>query len=381
MNRRKRVEMALQHEEADRIPWDCSFNYKAYENLKKYLGISTGRDTIYNHNMVVRLEVEVVDVLEIDLYYLNLKKPSSVPKFNPANEFYVDEFGVAFKKIRGQQRGIFNFEPFENPLKDATFDEIRKYHWPTTENSERIEGLEKMAKTLYEDTDLALVGQFDVSPFTQSMFLRGVDQWFLDFTENQELVSFMLNKITDIAIELNKIGLKAAGRYLTMLMLSGDDLGSQNGMLISPATFRNLIKPVFKRYYEETKKEFLKYNPNGKIFNHTCGDVFEIIPDYIEIGLDVLSNLQPVRKMDHKMIKQKYGDRLCFHGGVDIHKVLNSGSPDFIKEEVKKCIKNLGINGGYIIAPTTHILHDISPQKIVAMRDYILEYGKYPLQY
>ena len=95
------------------------------------------------------------------------------------------------------------------------------------------------------DTDLALVGQFDVPPFTQSMFLRGANQWFLDLAMNQELASFMLNKITDIAIELNKIGLKAAGRYLTMLMLSGDDLGSQNGMLISPATFRNLIKPVF----------------------------------------------------------------------------------------------------------------------------------------
>jgi len=150
MNRRKRVETALQHKEADRIPWDCSLNYKAYENLKKFLGINTGKDTVYNHNMVALLEMEMVDTLGIELYYLSLKKPGGVPKFNPEDDYYVDEFSVVFKKTMGQQSGIFDFEPFEGPLKGATLDRIRNYSWLIAANSERVEGLEKMAKTLYE---------------------------------------------------------------------------------------------------------------------------------------------------------------------------------------------------------------------------------------
>lgn len=380
MNKRRRVEISLQHLEPDRIPWDCTLNYKAYEKLKKFLGINTGRKTIFNHKMVALMEMEVVDALGIDLYYISLKKPQDALKFNPDNDFYTDEFGVVFKKII-EPSGIFSFEPFEAPLKSSTLEEIKNYKWPVAENYERVEGLEKLAKEFFNNTDLALVGKFDVPPFTQSMFLRGANQWFLDLAANRDIASFLLNKIADIAISLNKIALKAVGKYLTLLRLSGDDIGGQNGTLISPSTFREIIKPVFKRYYNESKKEFLKYNSNGKIFNHTCGDVFEIIPDYIEIGLDVLNNLQPVGKMDHKKIKQIYGDKLSFHGGVDIQKVLNFGTPEIVKNEVKKCIKNLGNDGGYIISPTIHVLHDVSPENLVAMRDCILAYGTYPLKF
>jgi uroporphyrinogen decarboxylase len=210
--------------------------------------------------------------------------------------------------------------------------------------------------------------------------MRGTEQWFMDLADNIRFARALLDKLADIAASLNEAGLEVAGRDLTLLRFSGDDLGSQRRLLISPAIFREVVKPAFRKQYARSKQAFIQQNPQGKIFNHSCGDVFEIIPDFIELGLDVLNNLQPVGAMDHTAIKHLYGDRLCFHGGIDVQKILPFGSPEDVYQETRRCIKTLGSGGGYILAPTIHIQSDVPPENILAMRDAVKEWGYYPLR-
>jgi uroporphyrinogen decarboxylase len=169
---------------------------------------------------------------------------------------------------------------------------------------------------LYENTGFALVGRFNNPIFEQAHYMRGFQQMLMDCAMDPEFAGALLDKTTDIAIGMVKAGLQACGKYLTILRLAGDDMGQQDRTLLSPAMFRQLVKPRFARLYHAAKTEFLKYNPNGKIKAHTDGNVFPIIEDYIEMGLDILNPVQPyVAQMDHVDIKRQFGDRLSFHGG------------------------------------------------------------------
>ncbi|MCK5569641.1 MAG: uroporphyrinogen decarboxylase [Spirochaetes bacterium] len=382
MSRRKRVETTLEHKEPDRVPWDCSLSFETYDNVKKFLGLKVEGKTRFNLWLTAEHEMDVIEALDIDLYYVGLKKPKNIQSFDPDNDSYIDEFGVTFRKTVSPN-GRFTFNPYdaEAPLKDATIKDIGDYPWPDPRNPEQIEGLRDKVKYLYQHTDFAIVGKFDIPPFTQAMFMRGAQKWLMDLALNKNFASALLNKLADIAAGFNEVGLEAAGQYLTLLRFSGDDFGSQKGTLISPQTFRDVIKPALRTQYFRSKKAFLKKNPNGKIFNHSCGDVFEIIPDFIDLGLDVLNNLQPAGAMDHVTIKRLYGDRLCFHGGMDVQKVLPFCSLDEVYQETNKCIKNLGPGGGYILAPTIHVQGDVPPENIIAMRDAIKKWGQYPLRF
>jgi uroporphyrinogen decarboxylase len=111
---------------------------------------------------------------------------------------------------------------------------------------------------------------------------------------------------------------------------------------------------------------------------HTDGDVYPFIPDYIEMGLDVLNPVQPyVAEMEHEKLKREFGARLAFHGGIDLQKVLPFGTPEQVRAEAIKVMRALGPGGGYILAPTHYLLPDVPPQNVIALRDAVLEHGRY----
>jgi uroporphyrinogen decarboxylase len=131
-----------------------------------------------------------------------------------------------------------------------------------------------------------------------------MEQLYLDFIQDPEFVGELFDRLTKIAIRLIEIGLKASGQYLQILRLAGDDMGSQRGMLFSPAMFRRMIKPYFARLYHQAKSLFHDYNPQGKLMAHTDGDVYPIIPDYCEMGLDVLNPVQPYVACHSALLKR-----------------------------------------------------------------------------
>ena len=376
---RERVNIALDHQEPDRVPWDCTWTVDPYRKLMDFLGLPVKEDLQPNWASAISSSVELLKELRIDLCYLGLSKPKGAPAFEYGRESNVDEWGIVFKKVV-QPNGSFEYFFDKQPLAKASVKDLEDYPWPDPEDPSRVAGLEDKARALYENTDLALVGRFNNPIFEQAHYMRGFQQLLLDCAMDPEFAGSLLDRTTDLAIGMVTAGLRACGKYLTILRLAGDDMGQQDSTLLSPKMFRDLVKPRFARLYKAAKTEFLRYNPNGKIKAHTDGNIYPLLDDYVEIGLDILNPVQPyVAQMDHQRIKAEYGNRLSFHGGIDIQGVLPFGTPEEVKIEAKKVIQALGPGGGYILAPTHYVLRDVPPENIIALRDAVLTFGKYPV--
>lgn len=379
MTSRQRVVTTLEHREPDRVPWDCTFTIDAYRNLVSYLGLSEKEPQVKNWASVVSPSIELLNELQTDLYYVGLSGPEHAPTFEYGREKNSDEWGITYKKVM-QPNGSFEYFFDEQPLAKTTIKDLEDYPWPDPTDPARVEGLAEKCRRLYENTGFALVGRFNNPIFEQAHYMRGFERFLLDCASDPEFAGALMDKTTEIAIGMVKAGLKACGKYLTILRLAGDDMGQQQTTLLSPRMFRELVKPRFARLYQSAKSEFLKYNPNGKIKAHTDGNVYPILEDYLDMGLDILNPVQPyVAQMDHNRIKKEYGDRLSFHGGIDIQAVLPFGKPDEVRAEAKKVMEALGPGGGYILAPTHYLLGDVPPENIIALRDAVLECGPYPL--
>jgi uroporphyrinogen decarboxylase len=379
MTSRQRVMTALDHRDPDRVPFDCTFGNVAYVRLEKYLGFKPrGEVRPGGPTLNVRPPVEFLQALQVDLYYIGLGQSKSVPVFEYGVETYTDEWGVLYRKIENPSGS--HYEMASHPLAHATLKDLDDFPWPDPADPALVEGLEAKAYDLYTNTDFALVGKFSNSLFEQSFILRGLEQLFMDLSLDPEFVCALMDKLTDLAIELVRVGLQACGKYLQILRLAGDDMGHQRGTLLSPKLFRQIIKPRFARLYHAAKSLFHQYNPNGKLMAHTDGDVYPLIPDYIEMGLDVLNPVQPyVAEMEHARLKREFGDRLSFHGGMDLQNVLPFGTPDEVRREAIKVMRALGPGGGLILAPTHYLLADVPPENVLALRDAVLENGQYPL--
>ena len=379
MTSRERVIKALEHQEPDRVPFDCRFTYEAYRKLEKTLGYPEDKTIVpRSPDLGVTPSIEFLKGFNVDLYYIGLNSWKNEPSFYFGAETFQDAWGVGFKKISSDS-GTEYFND-SHPLSQATQKDLEKFAWPDPDDPELTAGLQERAAYLSNETDFALVGKFSSSIFEQAAALLGMQQLYVDLAQDPDFVMDLFNRLTDIAIKLNEVGLKACGQYLHILRLAGDDMGSQRGTLLNPKMFRRMVKPFFERLYHQSKALFLKYNPKGKLMAHTDGDVYPIIPDYCEMGLDVLNPVQPyVAEMEHEKLKTEFGDRLSFHGGIDIQNVLPFGSPQVVTREAIKVMKALGRGGGYILSPTHYLLADVPPENILAMRDAVLKSGNYPL--
>jgi uroporphyrinogen decarboxylase len=380
MNSRQRVITALNHHEPDRVPFDCTFTYGSYKHLRKLPGFSSLPELLSRSPALnVTPTEEFLNEMSVDLYYLGLNAWKNEPAFEYGMENYQDSWGIGYRKIENET-GL-EYPNISHPLAKATAKDLEDYPWPDPTAPELTDGLQDRAAFLFKETNFALVGKFNTPLFEQAIALRGMEQLYLDFVLDSDFVGELFRRLTDIAITLIRVGLEASGQYLQILRLAGDDMGSQRRTLFSPAMFRRMVKPHFARLYLQAKILFHKYNPQGKLMAHTDGDVYPIIPDYIEMGLDVLNPMQPyVAEMDHEKLKREFGDRLSFHGGMDIQKLLPFGTPEEVKNEAIKTMGILGRGGGYILAPTHYLLPDVPPENILALRDVVMRYGSYPLK-
>jgi len=155
------------------------------------------------------------------------------------------------------------------------------------------------------------------------------------------------------------------------LIWTGDDFGTQQGMVIPPAVWREF----FKERYAKLFSEFKRRNPAIKIAYHSCGNILPIISDLIEIGLDILNPIQP-RAINPEELKKKFGKRLCFWGGVDIQYALPFGTPKDVEEEVKLRLSQLDANGGLILSPAHNVQYDTSVENVLAFYEAAKRYGE-----
>lgn len=376
-NCRERVMESLNHKEPDRIPLDLggrvsTMMVDAYEKLKKYLKMDDcGYDTVNRDWFTVdEFDEKILELFEIDFRRVFLKSSSSYKKIIKEDGTWVDELGFTRKFT-----GMYG-EMIDHPLRRAKdLDDIKKFKFYDAYDPARVEGLEERISYLYHNTEYAIVAAGAAGGILETCnWMRGFDQFPVDLVLDKKMAHTLIDKLTNYYIELMDTFLNIVGPYIQMVEMA-DDIGGQNGLLISPELYREMILPYYKKLIT-----FIKTKTNAKIFHHSCGSVVKGVEMLLDSGVDILNSLQPKAKgMDSTYLKDKFGDKLCFHGGIDIQEVLPQGTVQDVEEEVKRRIAIYAPDGGYIFCPAHDIQNDVPIENIIALYKFGKKWGTYPL--
>jgi len=375
MTHRERVLTALEHKEPDRVPIDiwgsasriCNKLYFeiAEEQGWKELGpcVKASRSGDYVDDRVAAL-------VGSDFRHINIGKPEDFTAATREDGITIGEWGWGTAEVAGSSHVAYN------PLAGAEEDAIEKHQWPTAEDPGRTRGLEAKVKKLYDENEFFLTATSGVSGMMLDLgpYLRGFDQFLMDLYINESFSHKLIGKIADIIIELYSFYLKDIGPMLDCIEFSSDH-GMQDRPLVSPDIYRKFFKDQYARVFREVKKAA----PNAKIFMHSCGSVRDLIPDFIEMGVDILNSLQPkATGMNSFELKKEFGNEIVFHGGLDLQGGI-TGTKEEAIIEAKTRIDAFGPGGGYIYAPSNHFMEDVSLENFNSVYEIARTYGKYPI--
>jgi uroporphyrinogen decarboxylase len=379
MTSRERAVIALSRREPDRVPIDIgggtstSIVFEAYEELRKYLGVPGETKLLSKVYRSARLDERVMRRLGSDFYPLRSKSPVNwnPPPTDPGT--LIDVWGVKSKQVPYREKGFY-WEVSYCPLADASVQDVETYAWPDPADPGYTDRLAEEARALHEGTDFAIEASCGFYSFWElACSLRGYEQLLLDLAENKEFVSALLARILEINLEGTRRFLEQVGPYIDVFR-AGDDLASQDNLLMSPGTFRQLLKPVYRKYLD-----FVKAKTQAKIVFHSDGNIVALLDDLAEIGVDAINPVQPSAVGDTAGLKRRFGHKLAFVGGIDTQTVLPFGSAAEVAAEVRRRIRDLGPQGGYVLAAVHSIQADVPPENILAMCDEVAVSGKYPL--
>ncbi|MBU0608172.1 MAG: hypothetical protein KKI08_09795 [Armatimonadetes bacterium] len=264
---------------------------------------------------------------------------------------------------------------FIHPLAGKTLEDAKAHPWPDpTKSFDRVM-VRDLARRLHEETDKGIiVGGFGSGILEMTLWLQGFDQGYMNLLADKPLTCYLLDKITDLKMAYAELVLEAAGDYC-QVFYSGDDVGHQSGPAMRRELFQELMPPRYKRL-----NEFIKLKaPHLKIFFHTCGSVYQLLPDLIETGIDILNPVQvnAAEMGDTKRLKREFGRDLTFWGGIDTQHVMPHGTPEEVKDEVRRRIEDLAPGGGYVFDTVHNIQADVPGRNIVALAEALDEYGWY----
>jgi uroporphyrinogen decarboxylase len=378
MNSRERVLRTLNHEEPDRVPFNLNLTADIYHRLRERLKLPSEPNKEMDLGTGVSASLDLVEAMQLDFCYLKLGASEKWKPPTRSDGVIVDEWGVGYRKI--MRPGGFYYEMVEHPLAGATLTDIKSYCWPDPKDPGRIAGLRDKATFIRKETDKAIMAKFTTPIWEQAWYLCGLEQWMMDLITNPERACAILDQVCRVAMGLAEAGLEAVGDQVDILRLSGDDLGTQTGPMISPKMYEKFVQPRFERLWGYAKSKLIQKNPAGKLMLHSCGNIRPFVPSWIKMGLDVLDPIQPrAAGMEPGRLKDDFGKQLVFHGGIDIQQVLPFGTPEEVMAEVKRYIQILGPGGGYIVAPAHNVQNDVPPENLIAIRDAVMKYGVYPI--
>jgi uroporphyrinogen decarboxylase len=382
MNPRQRVTMALNHQEADRIPIDLggsicsSIHRSAYIELKKHLGMELEEIRMVDHvQQLPYLDEALLEHFGVDFRIVQLPAATApdLSIFEEGDYYaFIDRWG---SKLYMPKDGGLYFDWVDFPIKEATMEALERYAWPRPDPPEYNAQLHEQARYLYENTGYALVGSAIIGGgiFEQPARTMGLENFLMALVTEPRFADRMMEQITDIYIESCNNYLEQVGKYLQVFMY-WDDVSGQDGWLISPHIYRKMIKPKQRRLLEAIKSK-----TDARVYYHGCGAVYDLIPDLIELGFDILNPVQvSARGMDTKRLKEEYGKDIVFWGGgVDTQRVLPFGAPEEVADEVKRRIDDLAPGGGFVFAAVHNIQPRVPPENIVTLFETALGYGKY----
>jgi uroporphyrinogen decarboxylase len=377
LTHRERVIKALNHEEPDRVPIDLYFHAgmltdRAYFALKQHLGME-GDIAPFRQGLGANFYDErLLEALDIDFRRVFFEPSVDLTPVNDEESEFVDAWGTRYLSGPGYTH------PVGPPLVEIdSIEALRDYPWPRPEVFGDPALTKAQALHLHHNTDYAIAlrrpgirgGLLD-----KGGDLRGMEQFMMDLALSPDYCRALLEILAEIYADTYELVLREVGPYV-QIVEAQDDLGAQLQPLISPVTWRNLFKAPQKHIFDRVRQ----FAPQAKIVFHTDGNVYPLIPDLMEVGVDVLNPIQPsARLMDSFKLKAEFGDRLSFHGAMDVQTVLNQDVAT-VRADVRTRIRALAPGGGFILAPANHIQHDIPPENVVAMYAEAREFGRYPI--
>jgi len=355
MTSRENVLRALRRDNPESVPFEFVLCPAHIENFKRKTGTE---DYMSYYDFPLRyVELNPTRLkTDFSVFYDELPAGAEPLNWNP-------EWGVL-----GVQGSTAHFQEMLHPMKnfDST-EQIEAYPWPDFTADYRWEGIPAKVKQL-KDNDLIAVAAMQMTVFEVSWYLRGMDKFMMDLVINRDFADALMDKIIDIRVEMAK---RYAQAGFDILML-GDDVSTQEGMMLSPELWRETQKWRLEKVIKAAKQ----VNPEILIFYHGDGNLQTIIPDLIEIGVEILNPVQP-ECMNPIEIKRLYGDRLSFWGTLGTQTTMPFGTPEQVKQTCRELIEQVGKGGGLLLAPTHVLEPDVPWENIEAFLEAVKEYGKY----
>ncbi|MFN2135305.1 MAG: cobalamin-dependent protein [Candidatus Promineifilaceae bacterium] len=384
MNSRERGLLALSHKEPDRIPFDLggtvltSIHVTAYRNLRRYLGLPDKEIGVMDvFQQIAVVDDDVRELLKCDVR--NVAPRSSATHKIIVNEtdmpgyrFFHDEWGIGWRMPKD---GGFFYDMFDHPLADAgSIEDIKNFPWPDPVDPARFVGLAERAKYVAEELgELVILGGLSAGFIELTAWTRGFAKFYPDLVTNLEWLEYLMDTIIDLKLAYWEVALPIVGEYADVVQ-EADDLAGQFDLLISPETYRKVVKPRHKKIMD-----FIKARSDAKIFFHSCGAIRGIIPDLIEIGIDIINPVQvSATGMESAALKRDFGDEMTFWGGlVDTQGAFTDGTPQQVRDEVRRRIDDFGPGGGFVAAAVHNIQANVPPENIMAMWETLQEFGHY----
>ena len=413
MTPRERVLAAVNHREADRVPIDqgsmrsSGIMAIAYNRLKQHLGISEGATYVYDliqqlalpeQWFLDRFHVDAVDLGRAAIdprdgrpwrlpdgsaavapawfqpkrvdgeLFVHDKQGRPIGKM-PAGGYYIDQ---TVWPLSGPD-GLDNFEPLAEKMDQVIWAAIPAAPWEEELTDARIEEIGRLARHLYETTDYAIALSVGCNLFEWSQMLFGMENFYLYLGSEKRKLGRFLDRLAEHHMEFLRRVLPAVKGYVQLLVV-GDDLGMQSGPQLSPAMYRELFLPRHKKIYELAKRL-----SGAHLFMHNCGGLYQLIPSLIEAGVEILNPVQTsARHMEPERLKREFGADITFWGGgCDTQQTLIHGTPEQVRDDVRRRLEVWMHGGGYVFNQVHNVLSDVPPENTVAMLDAAYEFGRY----
>ena len=334
---RERVLSAVRHERADRVPRDF---WAEPPSLERLFGKVGHRD-----------EERLLEELGIDMRHLNAREPAEVEVSRGVYRNFWGEQYVYKSTPWGRMR-----EDTQGALATLTsFGELESFAFPEPDDMDHSALRERLERW---DPYAILYGFADV--WQRPALVRGWENWFLDLVEHPDWVHFLCRRFTDFYLEDYTRAAEASGGRIDIYLLISD-LGSQLGPLISMSMFADFVAPYLGEMIDRI------HALGGLVLFHSCGAIRPFVPELIRLGVDILDPVQPVNpEMAPEQLRAEFGDRLCFHGGIDMQSLLPRGTPEEVRREARRYCEAFP-NGGYILAPSHLFQPDVPPENILAL--------------
>lgn len=344
MTSRERVMAVLNHEQPDRCPVDFWAERTTLQTLLKYFNVPSEND--------------VLDILNVDLQYVWPQSTLPEPEILPDGSWYTP-WGTHLKKAENEHCDYDEYASF--PLAYAEdVEDLEKYNkWPDATKFDWEHYSEQIGDVYKKRVcKLPAGGIYEIA-----WGLRGQEQLLMDMVVAPEIVHYIMDKISSYWCDYIKFALDAAGDKID-IVYTYDDIASQGSLIMSPEMLEEFVYPYHKRVNAVIKSY------GKKIIYHSCGAITPVISNIVGNGVNILNPLQPRAKgIDFKKIKETWGDKLVFHGGIDIQYTMPKGTPEEVQEEVKHAVSTLGKDGGYILTTAHFMQNDTPVENIIAMYD------------